>query len=70
MGRSSVPIRTILDIGDQYPCLAAQRAARVMAMDATKVTAAIKTLEKTGRVRLVPDADDDRARHPVLTDLR
>ena len=43
--------------------------AAFLAMDATTVTAKIKALEKAGRVQLLPDADDARARRPVLTDL-
>jgi DNA-binding MarR family transcriptional regulator len=43
--------------------------AEFLAMDAATMTAAIKTLEKRGLVNLQADADDARARRPILTDL-
>ena len=42
--------------------------AEFLAMDATTVTAAVKTLERNGMIRLQPDEADARARRPVLTD--
>ncbi|MFC3182630.1 MarR family winged helix-turn-helix transcriptional regulator [Cypionkella sinensis] len=42
--------------------------AEFLAMDATTMTAAAKTLEKRGLVALIPDEKDARARRPVLTD--
>lgn len=43
--------------------------AEFLAMDATTMTAAAKTLEKRGLLQLVADQTDARARRPVLTDL-
>lgn len=43
--------------------------AEFLAMDATTMTAAAKTLEKRGLLHLIPDQSDARARRPVLTDL-
>lgn len=43
--------------------------AQFLAMDSTTLTAAIKTLDKKGLVRLTPDAGDARARRPGLTPL-
>jgi DNA-binding MarR family transcriptional regulator len=42
--------------------------AEFLAMDAATMTAAVKTLEKRGLVTLQADADDARARRPILTD--
>lgn len=39
-----------------------------LAMDATTLTAAVKTLEKSGRLTLAPDSKDARIRRPALTD--
>ena len=41
--------------------------AAFLAMDATTLTAAVKTLEKNGMVALQRDETDARARRPVLT---
>lgn len=41
--------------------------AQFLAMDSTTMTAAIKTLDKRGLVRLTPDETDARARRPSLT---
>lgn len=103
---AALPIETVRQIRDECLCLAAQRAARLLArrfdrlfaplgltngqfslmvalsgdwqprlgelaqflaMDSTTVTAAIKTLSKSGFVELLPDKRDARARRPVLT---
>ena len=40
--------------------------AEFLAMDATTITAAVKTLERKGLVALRPDEQDARARRPVL----
>ncbi len=42
--------------------------AEFLAMDATTMTAAAKTLEKRGLLQLIPDQTDARARRPVLTE--
>lgn len=42
--------------------------AAFLAMDSTTLTAAVKTLEKSGMLRLTPDEHDARARRPSLTD--
>lgn len=42
--------------------------AEFLAMDATTLTAAAKTLEKRGLLTLLPDESDARARRPGLTD--
>lgn len=42
--------------------------ARLLAMDRTTLTAALKPLERRGLVRVEPSADDGRARLLVLTD--
>lgn len=42
--------------------------AEFLAMDATTMTAAAKTLEKRGLLQLVADQQDARARRPVLTE--
>ena len=42
--------------------------AEFLAMDATTMTAAAKTLEKRGLLQLVADQTDARARRPVLTE--
>lgn len=42
--------------------------AEFLAMDATTMTAAAKTLEKRGLLALIADEADARARRPVLTD--
>ncbi|OYU40767.1 MAG: MarR family transcriptional regulator [Pseudorhodobacter sp. PARRP1] len=39
-----------------------------LAMDATTMTAAAKTLEKRGLVQLIADETDARARRPILTE--
>lgn len=41
--------------------------AEFLAMDATTVTAAVKTLERSGMLMLAPDEKDARARRPSLT---
>ncbi|MGV8950610.1 MAG: MarR family winged helix-turn-helix transcriptional regulator [Cypionkella sp.] len=103
---AALPIETVRQIRDECLCLAAQRAARLLArrfdrlfaplgltngqfslmvalsgewqprlgelaqflaMDSTTVTAAIKTLGKSGFVELLPDEHDARARRPALT---
>lgn len=51
--------------GDWAPRLG--ELAGFLAMDATTLTAAIKTLERRGLVQLRPDATDARARRPTLT---
>jgi DNA-binding MarR family transcriptional regulator len=42
--------------------------AEFLAMDATTMTAAAKTLEKRGLLGLIADQNDARARRPVLTE--
>lgn len=42
--------------------------AAFLAMDSTTLTAAVKTLEKSGMLHLTPDEHDARARRPSLTD--
>lgn len=42
--------------------------AEFLAMDATTMTAAAKTLEKRGLLQLISDQTDARARRPVLTE--
>ena len=42
--------------------------AEFLAMDATTMTAAAKTLEKRGLLQLIADQSDARARRPVLTE--
>ena len=42
--------------------------AEFLAMDATTMTAAAKTLEKRGLLSLIADENDARARRPVLTE--
>ena len=42
--------------------------AEFLAMDATTMTAAAKTLEKRGLLSLISDENDARARRPVLTE--
>ncbi|GLS88841.1 MarR family transcriptional regulator [Cypionkella aquatica] len=42
--------------------------AEFLAMDATTMTAAAKTLEKRGLVQLIADEADARARRPILTE--
>ncbi len=103
---AALPIETVRQIRDECLCLAAQRAARLLArrfdrlfaplgltngqfslmvalsgewqprlgelaqflaMDSTTVTAAVKTLGKSGFVHLLPDELDARARRPALT---
>ena len=43
--------------------------ARVLGMDRTTLTAALKPLERRGLLRIEPDAEDRRSRRIMLTDI-